>query len=254
MRLIKKFRLNKILKKGKAMFLAYDQGMEHGPTDFNDKNVDPKYIIEIAKKGKFTALIFQKGVAEKYFSEIKESKVPLILKLNGKTSLVKGDPISGQLATVKEAKDLGASAVGYTIYIGSKYEKEMFTQLEEIQREAHKFSMPVIVWMYPRGEGTKDKKNTELMAYATRVALELGVDIVKVQPYGKLKDLEWAVKSAGKVKVVCAGGSKVDEKTLLKEIETYMKAGMIGLAIGRNVWQSKNPIELSNKIRKIIWK
>ena len=54
--------LKKITKKGKALFLAYDQGLEHGPVDFNDKNVDPNYIIEIAKKGAYTALIFQKGM------------------------------------------------------------------------------------------------------------------------------------------------------------------------------------------------
>jgi len=59
-------KLNKILKKGKAFFLAYDQGLEHGPSDFNDKNVNPNYIIEIAKKAKCTGIIFQKGIAEKY--------------------------------------------------------------------------------------------------------------------------------------------------------------------------------------------
>ncbi|MCX6750147.1 MAG: fructose-bisphosphate aldolase, partial [Candidatus Pacearchaeota archaeon] len=78
--------LNKLTTKGKALFLAYDQGLEHGPTDFNDKNVDPKYIIDIAKKGKYNGIVFQKGIAEKYNKEIKQSKVPLIVKLNGKTS------------------------------------------------------------------------------------------------------------------------------------------------------------------------
>lgn len=254
MRLIKQFRLNKILRKGKAMFLAYDQGMEHGPVDFNDKNVDPRYIIDIAKRGKFTAVVFQKGIAEKYHPEIKKSRVPLILKLNGKTSLVKGEPISAQLTTVKEARILGASAVGYTIYIGSSHEEKMFRELENIQRAAHKISMPVIVWMYPRGAGTSGKSKTKLMAYAARVALELGVDIVKVQPYGNSEDLKWAVKSAGRVKVVCAGGSKRGEKELLKQIKEYIDSGMSGLAIGRNIWQSKKPIELSKKIREIIWK
>src|SRR5512137_257706 len=112
---MKAVNLKRITRRGKALFLAYDQGIEHGPTDFNDKNVDPKYIIKIAKEGKFTAVIFQKGVAEKYNSEIRASKVPLIVKLNGKTSLVKGDPISRQLCTVEEAVLLGAVAVGYTL-------------------------------------------------------------------------------------------------------------------------------------------
>ena len=106
------------------MILAYDQGLEHGPTDFNDKNIDPSYIIEIANKGKFNGLVLQKGIAEKYY----RGKVPLILKLNGKTNLLKGEPIAKQLCSVKEAIELGAKAVGYTIYVGSIHEPEMFKE------------------------------------------------------------------------------------------------------------------------------
>ena len=246
--------LNKITKKGKAIFLAYDQGLEHGPTDFNDKNVDPKYIIDIAKKGKFTGLVFQKGIAEKYKEEIKKSKIPLIIKLNGKTSLVGGEPVSRQLCKVNEAIKLGAAAVGYTIYIGSEFEDEMFQEFEKIQREAHKNGMPIILWAYPRGRGIKGKSKTKLMAYASRTGLEIGADIVKIQYNGRFKDLKWAVKSAGKTKVVIAGGSKKGEKDLLKQTREIMKAGGIGLAIGRNIWQSKNPMTITNKLKKIIWK
>lgn len=178
-------KLNKIMRKGRALFLAYDQGLEHGPMDFNDKNVDPEYIIKIAKEGKYTGIIFQKGIAEKYNQEIKLSKVPLIIKLNGKTNLVGGDPISKQLCTIKEAISLGAVAVGYTIYIGSKHEEEMLSEFEGIQREAHKNSLPVICWIYPRGKGVSGKKKKDLMAYAARVGLEIGADIIKIQSTGK---------------------------------------------------------------------
>ncbi len=246
--------LKKITRKGKAIFLAYDQGLEHGPVDFNDKNVDPLYVLDIAKKGRYTGIVFQKGIAEKYKAEIKKSKVPLIVKLNGKTSLVKGDPISEELCSVREAINLGASAVGYTIYLGSMYESKMFEDFEDIQKDAHKHGLPVIVWMYPRGKSIKGKSKTKLMAYATRVALELGADIVKIQPYGKLKDLSWARKSAGRVKVVAAGGSKKDEKALLKQIKEYMKAGFIGMAIGRNVWQAKDPMDITKKLKRVIWR
>lgn len=247
-------KLNKILKKGKALFLAYDQGLEHGPTDFNDKSVDPKYIIKIAKERKFTGLIFQKGIAEKYSKEIKKSKIPLIIKLNGKTNLSKGEPISTQLCTVKEAIALGASAVGYTIYIGSSFESKMLKQFEKIQREAHKENLPVIAWIYPRGKSIKGKPKKELMAYASRVGLEIGADIIKIVYSGKQKDLEWAVKSAGKTKVVIAGGIKKNEKELLKQTKEILKSGAIGLAIGRNIWQSKDPVKITNKLKKIIWK
>jgi len=83
--------MNNFLRDGKGMLLAYDQGFEHGPSaDFNDKNIDPNYILDIAAKGDFTGLVLHKGIAEKYYT----GKVPLIVKLNGKTSLPKGEPVS----------------------------------------------------------------------------------------------------------------------------------------------------------------
>lgn len=249
----KKFNLWKILRKGKAFFLAYDQGLEHGSTDFNLDNVDPKKIIDIAKEGKFTALIFQKGIAEKYINEIKKSKVPLIVKLNGKTSLIKGDPVSRQICTVEEAVSLGARAVGYTIYIGSIHEEDMFLEFAKIQEQAHKKGLPVIAWIYPRGKGVKGKNKRHLLAYASRVGLEIGADIVKIHSHGNKDDLAWAVKNAGRTKVVIAGGEKTDEKTFLKEVKDAMNVGCTGLAIGRNIWQNKKPLIIADKIRKIVF-
>lgn len=246
-------KLSKITTKDKALYLAYDQGIEHGPTDFNDKNVDPNYIIEIARKGKYNAVIFQKGIAEKYRVEIKKSKVPLIIKLNGKTSLRKGEPLSTQLCSVSEAIKLGAKAVGYTIYLGSEFESVMLQEFESIEREAHEKNIPVIAWIYPRGKGIKGKSERELLAYSTRAGLELGADIVKIHWNGNPSDLKWAVKSAGRTKIVVAGGLKTDESSLLKNAKNAMKAGAVGLAIGRNVWQNKKPLEITKKIRKIIF-
>lgn len=243
------------MKNGRAIFLAYDQGLEHGPqSDFNDKNVNPSYVIEIAKKGKFNAFICQKGIAEKYRKEIEKSKVPLIIKLNGKTNLNKGEPISSQICDVKEAVDLGAAAVGFTIYIGSQYESQMIEEFSKIEREAHTIGLPVILWVYPRGKNIKNDISRENISYAARIGLELGADIVKLKYGGNSNDLKWAVKSAGRTKVVVAGGMKTDERSFLKNISEVMKAGASGIAVGRNVWQSKNPIVLAKKIRKIVFK
>lgn len=248
-----KVKLNKISKKEKMMFLAYDQGLEHGPTDFNDKNVEPKYIIDIARWGGFTGLIFQKGIAEKYSSEIKRFGVPLIVKLNGKTNLRKGEPISLAICSVDEAVKLGAVGIGYTIYIGSSFESEMLEEAGGIIEEAHEKGLPVIVWVYPRGAGVKGKKKRDLMAYASRVGLEIGADVVKLQSTGEKRDVGWAVDSAGKCKVVIAGGKKRSEEKLVKEIKDAVKVGCSGVAIGRNVWQSKEPLKVAEKLRKVIW-
>jgi len=245
--------ISKLLNKEKALFLAYDQGLEHGPIEFNSENADPKYIIDIAKDGKYTGIIVQKGIAEKYKKELIKSKIPIIIKLNGKTNLYDGEPISRQLCTVDEAISLNASAVGYTIYIGSEFESLMFEEFEKIEKEAHEKNLPVIAWIYPRGKSITHKSESELLAYSARVALEIGADFVKLKPTNNLKDLKWAVKSAGRCKVVFAGGEKTTINQFLEEVKLIAESGACGLAVGRNIWQHHNPIGLTKQVKKILF-
>lgn len=249
--------LDKITTNGKALYLAYDQGMEHGLGDFDDENVDPNYILGIGISGKYNALIFQKGVAEKYYPSASSGQVPsvpLILKLNGKTNLVEGvDPYSPLLCTVSEALGLGAIAVGYTIYVGSEFESKMTSEFSQVVREAHQKNIPVIGWMYPRGKSIAGKDEKELIAYAARMGLELGADIVKVKYPGSLEALKRVVQASGKTKVVVSGGAKEEEETFLSMVKTVMEAGAIGMAVGRNVWQSKDPIGITEKLKEIIF-
>jgi len=245
--------LDKITKEGKALFLAYDQGMEHGPTDFNDDNVDPAKVLEISDSGHFTGVILQKGIAEKYFFG-KDYKVPLIVKLNGKTNLVKDeDPYSPQICSIKEALSYGAKAVGYTIYVGSEFEAKMVEEFGRIEQEAEEAGIPVIAWMYPRGRNVPDENDPKTVAYASRVGLELGADIVKVRYTGDLDSFKWVVQSAGETKVVMMGGSKEEENIFLSKVKTAMEAGAIGVAVGRNIWQADNPLGVAEKIANIIW-
>lgn len=89
----KKARLHRILYKhglgnGTALFLPYDQGLEHGPRDFFADPVagDPKYIVKLALEGGFNGIAIQIGLAEKFYWDY-AGEVPLILKLNGKTDI-----------------------------------------------------------------------------------------------------------------------------------------------------------------------
>ena len=231
------------------LILAYDQGMEVGPVVFDDDNLDPGYILKIAKEGKFDAVVFGKGIAEKYYN----GEVPLILKLNGKTKLHKGEPISRQLASVKEAKDLGAIGVGYTVYVGSEYESEMMAEFGRIEQEAEELGLLVIGWMYPRGKGVLEPNSPDTVAYAARVGLELGADYVKIKYPGSVEALEWAVKNAGKSKVLVSGGEKKSDEEFWELVNSIKKAGAYGMAIGRNVWKVKDPLEVSRKLREIFY-
>jgi len=245
--------LSKITRDGKALFLAYDQGMEHGPSDFDDENVDPNHILSIGVEGEFTAVILQKGVAEKYYSGL-EDKLPLIVKLNGKTNLLKDeDPYSPQICSVDEALELGAKAVGYTIYVGSSYEAKMFEEFATIEKETNDKNIPLIGWMYLGGKGAVGKDIGELTAYAARLGLEMGADMVKIKYPGSLESLKWAVESAGETKVVVSGGAKQDEEEFLNLVQTAIDAGAAGMAVGRNIWKARDPLGLTEKVKKIIF-
>jgi len=239
------------LRKDRGIILAYDQGLEHGPSkDFNATNVDPSKIIEIAEKGGFTGLVFQKGVAENYY----RSKVPLILKLNGKTSLPGGEPFARQICSVKQAIDLGAKGVGYTLYPGSAYEHEMLAEFGKIQEEAHKEDLPVLAWVYPRGATIKNDTAADIVAYAARVGLEAGADAVKIKYSGDKESFSWAVKSAGKAKVFMSGGPKAPtDEDFLNQVRGVIEAGATGIAVGRNVWQNDDPMRMAASLRKIIF-
>ncbi|MEM3403738.1 MAG: aldolase [Nitrososphaeria archaeon] len=240
---------DRFLENGRAMILAYDQGIEHGPTDFTPKNVDPNVIMEIAEKGRFNGIVFQKGLAERYYN----GKVPLILKVNGKTNIVKGDPISRQNCSVEYAVSLGAKAVGYTIYPGSIHESIMFQEFGRIQEEARKFDLAVIIWVYPRGEAVKDDTSKDIVAYAARIGLELGADAVKIKYTGDPVSFNWAVKAAGKARVLMSGGPKAPtDEIFLNQVNGVLEAGGIGLAVGRNVWQHIDPLKMSRALRALV--
>ena len=248
---MKQDRMAPFLKEGRSMLLAYDQGLEHGPsTDFNDKNVDPAFVMDTAAKGKFNGVVFQKGTAERFY----DGRVPLIVKVNGKTALPKGDPISRQVCTVEHAQSLGAKGVGYTIYLGSQFESEMLSEFGRIQEEAHERGMAAIAWIYPRGAAVQNDTSKEIVAYAARTGLELGADAVKIKYTGDPVSFSWAVKSAAGVRVFMSGGPKAPtDDDFLRQVKGVMEAGGTGLAVGRNVWQNDDPMAMAEKLRRVIF-
>jgi class I fructose-bisphosphate aldolase len=246
---------SKLLKNNHCLFLAYDQGFEHGPTDFDDTSVDPAHILSIARdSGVYTGIIFHEGLAQAYYDP-KIETVPLIIKVNGKTSLHPDEePYSPQLCSIDEAIKLGATAIGYTIFIGSEHEGKMMEEFSRIEDEAHEKNLAVVLWAYPRGRNVLGKeKDPTIVAYGARIALEMGADFVKVPYTGTTESIQWIIKNAGKTRVIVQGGAKVDEQTILEEATICKNAGVTGMAIGRNIWQSADPIGISKKIAAIIY-
>jgi len=245
---------------GTLLFLPYDHGIEHGPIDFlsNPESADPAYLFRLAVEGRFSGIVTHTSVGQRYYPEF-AGKVPLIVKLNGKTAVPPDDeafsPLTG---TVEDAVRLGADAVGYTLYLGSPAQDRDIPQLSEVRREAERLGMPLIVWSYPRGRAAEEKGGRDSLYavdYAARMALELGADVVKInlpKPHkeGTKHPAQYAeleaeraemtrrvVASAQRCLVLFSGGSYRDDDTFLRDVEMGMRAGAVGLIAGRNMWQ-----------------
>jgi fructose-bisphosphate aldolase, class I len=259
----KKARLHRILhehglRNGTALFLPYDQGLEHGPRDFfaNPAASDPKYILALALEGGFNGIAIQIGLAEKFYWDY-AGEVPLVLKLNGKTDIPSGiDPLSPVNATVEDAVRLGADAVGYTLYVGTPAQERDFAQYRQVRADAHRLGMPLIVWSYPRGSAIDAKGGKDsfyAVDYAARTASELGADVVKVnfphpekqagaaEPYlhefSTQLAIDAVVKSANRTLLLVSGGERAGDEAMLDKARQSMEAGATGLIFGRNVWQ-----------------
>ncbi|HEX9359820.1 MAG TPA: hypothetical protein VF933_39185 [Streptosporangiaceae bacterium] len=262
----KKARLHRILhehglRNGTAIFLPYDQGLEHGPRDFfaNPAASDPRYILKLALEGGFNGIAIQIGLAEKFYWDY-AGEVPLVLKLNGKTDIPPDtDPLSPVNATVADAVRLGADAVGYTLYVGSPAQERDFGQYRQVREDAQRFGMPLIVWSYPRGEAIETKGGKDsfyAVDYAARTASELGADVVKVnfphpdKQYGAAQAyrhefssqqaIDAVVRSANRTLLLVSGGERAGDDAMLEKARESMDAGATGLIFGRNIWQREH--------------
>ncbi|MFC7232592.1 class I fructose-bisphosphate aldolase [Saliphagus sp. GCM10025308] len=243
-----------IVRDGNACILAMDHGLEHGPVDFEEvpEKLDPATVFETATHDAVTCIAVQKGIAEGYYPSY-EDDVNLLVKLNGTSNLWMGEPDSSLNCSVEYAAEIGADAVGFTLYGGSNNEVEMAEEFREIHEAAREYDLPVVMWSYPRGQGLKNDTKPGTISYATRLALELGADIAKVKYPGSTDAMEHAVQCAGNMKVVMSGGSKTDDLDFLSTVEAVIAAGGNGLAVGRNVWQRENPERLLDALEKVIY-
>jgi class I fructose-bisphosphate aldolase len=261
----KRVRLHRLLyeygaKNGTMMVLPIDQGIEHGPIDFleNPAALDPDFQWRLALEGGYNAIACHWGLARNYMRKY-AGKVPLILKLNGRTNIPSEDEaFSTQTGSVLDAVTLGADAIGYTIYVGSPRQDKDIRQFAQIREDCEKYAMPVIVWAYPRGRAIEEKGGRDSLYavdYGARLSHELGADIIKLNiPKKGAKDaqqpkpyntMEWdaesgvrrVVASAGRSLVLFSGGSKLNDKDVVEKATLAMEAGATGLIFGRNMWQ-----------------
>ncbi|HEY0899870.1 MAG TPA: class I fructose-bisphosphate aldolase [Sphingobacteriaceae bacterium] len=166
---------------GYLSILPIDQGIEHTAGASFAKNplyFDPENILKLAMEGGCNAVATTFGnlaMMSRKFAH----KIPFIVKINHNELLTyptKYDQI--MFGTVKEAWNLGATAVGATIYFGSEHSGRQIVEVARAFEQAHELGMACILWCYTRNNAfKKDNVNYEVAADVTGQANHLGVTI-----------------------------------------------------------------------------
>ena len=259
---------------GYVSILPVDQGIEHSAgASFapNPSYFDPENIVKLAVEGGCNAVASTFGVlgavARKY-----AHKIPMIVKLNHNELLTfpnKFDQI--MFGRVEQAYDMGAAAVGATIYFGSQESSRQIVEVALAFEKAHELGMPTILWCYLRNPEFKLDQDYHVAADLTGQANHLGVtlqaDIIKQkQPennggytaiqFGKTSPLVYDQLTTehpidlcryqvancfmGRSGLINSGGASSGTGDLAQAVRTAVinkRAGGMGLISGRKAFQ-----------------
>jgi 3-hydroxy-5-phosphonooxypentane-2,4-dione thiolase len=232
-------RIAKLMADGRTVMLAVDHGYFQGPTtglENPKKTITP--LLPYAD-----SLMLTRGVLRT--SVDPGQNIPIVLRVSGGTSILK--ELSDEVVTtsIEEALRLNASAVAVSIFVGSEHEKETLANLSELVNEGERYGMPVLA---VTAVGREMARDARYLGLASRIAAELGASIVKTyycEDFGKVVD-------ACPVPVVIAGGKKLPEKDALQLASDAISGGAVGVDMGRNIFQSSDPVGMIKAVRAIV--
>ena len=275
---------------GYLSILPVDQGVEHsGGSAFapNPIYFDPENILKLALEAGCNAVASTLGVlgavSRKY-----AHKIPFIVKLNHNELLTYPNNFDQILfASVDQAFEMGAVAVGATIYYGSEESSRQIQEISEVFKYAHSLGLVTVLWAYLRNPAFKKDKDyhvsADLTGQANHLAATIEADIIKQkQPennggykalnFGKTNEKVYTQLTTdhpidltryqvincymGRVGLINSGGASKGKDDLAQAIRTAVinkRAGGTGLIVGRKSFQRpmKEGVELVHSIQDV---
>jgi class I fructose-bisphosphate aldolase len=276
---------------GYLSILPVDQGIEHSAgASFaaNPAYFDPENIVKLAIEGGCNAVASTLGVlgsvARKY-----AHKIPFLMKFNHNEFLSYPNSFDQiRFANIKQAFEMGAMAVGATIYFGSEESKRQLQEVTEMFHQAHELGMCTVLWCYLRNPAFKTKEAdyhvaADLTGQANHLGVTIEADIIKQKlpetnggynalKFGKtdkkvysdltsdnpidLTRYQVANCYMGRAGLINSGGASAGESDLKEAVKTAVinkRAGGMGLISGRKAFQRplKEGVGLLNAIQDV---
>lgn len=234
--------LSKVLASdGKTLILAMDHGGFMGAAPGWE---NPGPVIKAVIDGGADAIMTTLGIVKKYGGLIK-----------GHAGLVFSSPLvaAEMERSAATAKALGSDMVKIFVSVGMPDEAANMNALWSSALACHAVGIPLLAEMFPvKGDKIPSPTDKDVVKKYSRIAAEYGADMVKTFYTGSEESFR-EVASSCLVPVVILGGDKMDtDADLLRVVEGSINAGGSGVAIGRNIWQHKNPRGITAAISKVI--
>lgn len=234
-------RLSQIIKPdtGRTVMLAVDHGYFLGPTSgLENPRKTIALLLPYADSLMLTRGILRTSVDPKF------SK-PVILRVSGGSSILKELSNEEITTSIEEAIRLNVSAVTCSIFVGAEYEKQTLMNLSNLVNEAKPYGIPVLA---VTAVGKDMIRDARYLALSCRIAAELGADFVKTY---YCRDFD-QVAGGCPVPVVVAGGKKTPEREALILAHNAVNEGAVGVDMGRNIFQSEDPVSMIRAVRAVV--
>ncbi len=275
---------------GYLSILPVDQGVEHtGGASFapNPVYFDPENIVKLAIEAGCNGVASTFGVLSQV-SRKYAHKIPFIVKINHNELLTYPNKYDQILfGTVEDAWNMGATAIGATIYFGSPESNRQIVEIAEAFEYAHELGMVTILWAYLRNSSFKADKDyhtaADLTGQANHLAATIKADIIKQKlptnnggftalKFGKTNPKMYSELAsehpidltryqvlnnyAGRIPLINSGGPSMGENDLSEAVITAVinkRAGGAGLIMGRKAFQRpmKEGIKIINAVQDV---
>jgi putative autoinducer-2 (AI-2) aldolase len=237
-----KNRLSKVIrpKDGRSLMLAVDHGYFLGPTTgLEDFKAAVTPLIPYAD-----TLFCTRGMLRACVDPTTD--VPVMLRASGGTSIIGPELLhEGITISIEDVLRLNAVGIGYSITVGMPWERDTILDFSKLVDDCERYGL---VAMAVTAVGKDMAKDAKYIGLACRMAAEHGAHIVKTY---YCEDFEKVVNSCP-VPIVMAGGKKIPELEALTMAHDAIKAGAVGVDMGRNIFQSEDSVAMIKAVRAVI--